>query len=227
MLLQARCRGGVVHIVSRDSGWVQMGFAYVFCHLSKDQKDTEDQCLVLLMYLEEYNNLRLEFRSRISLEGGQQQSGGHLWWKGALLPDGHFEEFDEDCAFLIQYHSRDSSCDPIDAMFTYNFKDIDTISQDLGIPWKLKKDIPFSSSFPFTGLLWNLQTRSISLSPEKREKYIATIHDWLATNVHILSDIQSLYRKLLHTTRVIPMGRAYLTNLEKFLTIAYDRPFLP
>ncbi|SJL08045.1 uncharacterized protein ARMOST_11404 [Armillaria ostoyae] len=142
-------------------------------------KWVDDHCFLrlLLKYLEEYNNLRLEFRSRISLEDGQQQSGGRLWWKGALLPDGHFEEFDEDCAFPIRDHSRDSSHDPIDAMFTYNFKDINTISQDLGIPWKLKKDIPFSSSFLFTGLLWNLQTRSISLSPEKREKYIATIHD--------------------------------------------------
>ncbi len=62
-------------------------------------------------------------------------------------------------------------------MFTYNFKDIDAISQDLGILWKLKKDIPFSSSFPFTGLVWNLQAQTISLSPQKRAKYITTIHN--------------------------------------------------
>ncbi|SJL03455.1 uncharacterized protein ARMOST_06810 [Armillaria ostoyae] len=46
MLLQVRCRGGVVHIVSRDSGWVQMGFAYVFCHLSKGTFEARANFLV-------------------------------------------------------------------------------------------------------------------------------------------------------------------------------------
>ena len=32
---------------------------------------------------------------------------------------------------------------------------------------------------------------------------------------------------MLHTTCVIPMGQAYLTNLKKFLAVANDHPFLP
>ncbi len=75
--------------------------------------------------------------------------------------------------------------------------------------------------------MWNLEARSISLLPQKREKYITAIQNWLATNVHILSDVESLYGKLLHVCRVIPKGRAYLTSLKKFLAVSNDHPFLP
>lgn len=43
----------------------------------------------------------------------------------------------------------------------------------------------------------------------------------------MLNDIQQLYGKLLHTTLVVPKGRAYLTSLEAMLCLAFDKPFLP
>ncbi|SJL06821.1 uncharacterized protein ARMOST_10163 [Armillaria ostoyae] len=137
------------------------------------------------------------------------------------------QEDASDCQFPIRDLSNSSPHSSIDVNFTYNFDDVDTISNDLGIPWKHKKDIPFSYVFPFMGLVWNLEARSISLPLQKHEKYITLIQNWLATKVHILSDVESLYGKLLHVCRIIPMGRAYLTNLEKFLAISNNRPFLP
>ncbi len=192
-------------------------------------KWVDDHCFlrILIAWLTEYNARRLELHNRIIAQGGQHQSGGRLWWKGESFPDGRYEEVDEDCAFRIEDLSNSSPRSSADSNFTYNFDDVDAVSSDLGIPWKHKKDIPFSSVFPFTGLLWNLDTRSITLPPEKREKYVSSIKEWLTNDVHVLSDVESLYGKLLHVCRVIPMGRAYLTNLEKFLAISHDRPFLP
>lgn len=61
----------------------------------------------------------------------------------------------------------------------------------------------------------------------RRKKYVSLIKEWLANDIHVLSDVESLYGKLLYVCCVIPIGRAYFTNLEKFLTISHDCPFLP
>lgn len=46
-------------------------------------------------------------------------------------------------------------------------------------------------------------------------------------NPYIVIDVQQLYGKLLHTTLVVPKGRAYLTSLEAMLRLAFINPFLP
>ncbi len=63
----------------------------------------DDHCFlrILIAWLAEYNTRRLDFHNRIVAQGGKHQSGGWLWWRGESLPDGQFEEADEDCAFPI------------------------------------------------------------------------------------------------------------------------------
>ena len=52
------------------------------------------------------------------------------------------------------------------------------------------------------------------------------MEEWLAQPVHSLKEVETLYSKLLHTCLVIPMGRAYLTELERMLAIFHNSPFL-
>ncbi|KAF4622148.1 hypothetical protein D9613_009325 [Agrocybe pediades] len=102
-------------------------------------------------------------------------------------------------------------------LFAYNMEDVDDLSRHLGIPWESSKDVPFSSAALYIGLLWDLSTSSVSLSPKKTEKYLAAIAEWSKRSTHSLDDVQQLYGKLLHASLVIPEGRAYLTGLETML----------
>ena len=57
-------------------------------------------------------------------------------------------------------------------------------------------------------------------------KYLDSISEWTKNFTHPLSDVQKLYRKLLHICLVIPRGRAYLTKLEAMLCTGSDGPFM-
>jgi len=56
--------------------------------------------------------------------------------------------------------------------------DINALSDELGIPWEKTKHIPFSATVPFIGFLWDLTTRTVSLSEGKKEKYLEAILEW-------------------------------------------------
>ena len=105
--------------------------------------------------------------------------------------------------------------------------DIDALSDELGIPWEKTKDIPFSTTVPFIGFLWDLTARTVSLSDSKKEKYLQAILDWETKPKHTLDETQKLYGKLLHACHVVPAGRAYLTSLESFMAHFYNRPLCP
>ncbi|TFY79851.1 hypothetical protein EWM64_g4163 [Hericium alpestre] len=133
---------------------------------------------ILLEHLTAYNALRSEQRARILQRGGPHQSGGRLWYGGSTLPDGRTEEFDEDMVFPIRDLSSSSQRSANDARFSCNLDDINRISDILGIPWQLEKDIPFSTEFPFTGFLWNLSNKTVAIPDAKKSKYLAAITEW-------------------------------------------------
>lgn len=82
----------------------------------------------------------------------------------------------------------------------------DAISTQLGIPWEHTKDINFSHEVPFTGFLWNLEFKMVSLPDKKKAKYLAEICQWELHPVHTLERVQKFYGKLLHICHVIPSG---------------------
>jgi len=90
---------------------------------------------------------------------------------------------------------------------------VDRLSQELGIPWETSKDIPFASEVPFIGFLWNLTDSSVSIPVRKKSKYLAAIVLWESHQTHMLEEVQKLYGKLLQASLIVPMGRAYLTNM--------------
>ena len=178
-------------------------------------------------FLPYYNTLRSQWHNQINASGGMRQSGSRIWFPGPELRGGTHEEFNEDCASPIKDLSGNSTRSPHDCLFTYNLQDIDDASETLGIPWDRTKDQPFGTSTVYIGFKWDLETRTVSLASGKVDKYLHAINEWNNRNTHVLKDVQLLYGKLLHAASVIPRGRAYLTGLERMLSLCSSRPFMP
>ena len=187
-------------------------------------KWVDDQTFIRIprIHLEEYNQSRAALRRIIMEAGGWKQQGGRLWAGRGPRPDGQIEEFDEDMSFPVQDLAADRSHG-----YTYDLSDIDRISHQLGIPWERSKDVEFSSSFPFIGFTWDIERKTVSLRPEKKDKYLLAIAEWKKLRTHTLGEVQKLYGKLLHATLAHPDGRPYLTSLEAMLGIFHDNPHLP
>lgn len=181
---------------------------------------------ILREHLPKYNQLRQAWHRDITLQP-QHHDGGRLWFGGRMLEDQTLDEFDEDCSAQCLDLTSQSPRSDEDRLFTYNFDDIDRLSDYLGIPWEKSKDMPFAPSTIFIGLDWNLVNLTVSLPPKKKTKYLTAIQEWNSSSTHTLNDVQKLYGKLLHSSLVLPAGRAYLTGLETMLGIYGTNPFLP
>ena len=175
-------------------------------------------------FLETYNEQRQFRHSELSAQG-QICQGGRLWFGGRVFPDGTLDEHVEDCRFPCLDLSSRSPRSAEDALFSYNFDDIDIISDALSIPWENSKDLPFSSLSSYIGLRWDLELLTVAHTTEKCQKYSKSITEWLLRSVHDLNDVQRLYGKLLHACLVVPAGRSYLTNLEAMLVLCGPNPF--
>ena len=178
-------------------------------------------------YIQEYNGLRRKWNTAIIANGGQIHDGGRLWYCGDTMPDDRPEEFDEDAGYPLLDLSLSSPRSAADEPFTYSMEDIDRIYSELGVPWETTKDVPFATSVPFIGFIWDIAELQVSIPTKKKTKYLEAIQEWLLQPTHTLEEVRKLYRKLLHACLVIPAGRAYLTSLEAFLGIFHDRPFMP
>lgn len=187
-------------------------------------KWVDDQVFIRIprIHLADYNRTRANTQKVIREAGGWKQQGGRLWTGRGPRPDGRVEEFDEDMAFPIRDLAKNR-----DHGYTYDLSDVDHISNQLGIPWERSKDFDFSSSFPFIGFIWDIEKRTVSLRPEKKDKYLLAIKEWQKSRTHTLGEVQKLYGKLCHATLAHPDGRPYLANLEAMLGIFHDSPHLP
>ena len=109
--------------------------------------------------------------------------------------------------------------------YPYDFKEINSVTYPLGIPWETTKDVCFSSVIIFTSFEWYLNTKRVSLPDPKKTKYLRVIAEWHQWPMHTLEDTRKLYGKLLYTCHVIPQGRAYLTNFKKLMGTYHEHPF--
>jgi hypothetical protein len=178
-------------------------------------------------HLKSYNSSRAEWQREIEANGGQVRSGSRIWYRGKVMPDGTHEQFDEDCSTRVRDFALGTTCARKDCEYAYNDSDIDSLSDGLGIVWEISKTVPFGFSFPYLGFSWDLRDLSVTLPDPKKHKYLAVVEEWERRPTHVLLDVQKLYGKLLHATLVVPVGRAYLTNLEAMLGVFHDRPFVP
>jgi len=178
-------------------------------------------------HLDTYNGQCHSWCQLVTSNGGQIHEGSCIWYKGDTMPDGCLEEFDEDMATPLCDLSHTSTCSPHDAIFAYTDKDIDLLSDELGIPWENPKTIPFGSVIPYLGFIWDLDTCSVAIPAEKKLKYLNTIKEWEKKPTHPLVEVQKLYGKLLHASLVVTARHAYLTNLEAMLSGFNNSPFVP
>jgi hypothetical protein len=82
-------------------------------------------------------------------------------------------------------------------------------------------------STTYIGFIWNLELRTVSLSPSKTIKYIDEINKWVSRRAHTLRHVQELYGKLLHVSSILPQGRVYLVGFESMLATGAKWPFVP
>jgi hypothetical protein len=87
------------------------------------------------------------------------------------MPDGRPADFDKDARFPLRDFSTPSIYQPHNISFTYCDADINHLLCLLGIPWESSKMIPFSSTAPYLGFIWDLERQTVSLSDAKKYKY--------------------------------------------------------
>ena len=177
-------------------------------------------------FLPKYNWWRKEWNIDI-WSRDQHQDGGSIWFGGRRFEDDTLEEWDKDCAFSCRDLSGCSAQSKEDMEYTYNIDNIDTLSQELSIPWETSKDQPFTSCTTYVGFDWNIKTGQVSLGVAKKDKYLQVVKDWFTQLTHSLKEGEALYGKLLHMCLVIPMGWTYLVELEKMLGIFHSSLSLP
>ncbi|EJD42880.1 hypothetical protein AURDEDRAFT_67136, partial [Auricularia subglabra TFB-10046 SS5] len=100
--------------------------------------------------------------------------------------------------------------------FDIDEQDIYALGDELGWPWSEKKTTPFASQFKYLGFNWNLDTRMVSVTEEKKDKYLRTMRDWTRGSRFSQKEAQSLLGKLVHCSMVIPDARSRLPALSRF-----------
>lgn len=119
-------------------------------------------------HLSLYNTNQKKWRNSIAANGGRIHTGGRYWYRGDIMLNGWSEEYDKDASTILQDLSGTSPRLREDEDFTYCISDIDRITDPLGIPWELLKDIPFLSKVPFIGLEWQLDKRTVAILDKKK-----------------------------------------------------------
>jgi hypothetical protein len=178
-------------------------------------------------HLEEYNQQRRKWRKEIGANGGRIHERSRLWYKGRTMANGRAEEFDEDMEAELQDLAARRGATVDEEPFSYSDEDIERLSVVLGTVWEESETVHFRTTVPFLGFSWDLDRRTVSLLEEKQSKYLRAIQDWRSRRLHSLEQVQKLYGKLLHTSLVIPKGRAYLTKLEAMLGTFNNHPYAP
>ncbi|ESK93217.1 tyrosine recombinase [Moniliophthora roreri MCA 2997] len=117
---------------------------------------------------------------------------------GDSLPNGHAEEFDDDFAFPLIDHASNSPQPQEDLLYTYNFSNINIISQCLGYIWETLKDINFCFRPVYFGFEWDMSEMIVSVPLTKCEKYLSALNDWDSHASHNYEKASSIYGKLLH-----------------------------
>jgi hypothetical protein len=126
-------------------------------------------------YLSSYNAKRSHWHNTITKDGGCLQSGSCLWYLRENLPDDLPAEFNKDAAAALKDLSLSSACSDINSLFSYCNADVNTLSEHLGILWEPSKTIPFFDSVPFLGFWWNISSKTVEITEEKKTKYKAAI----------------------------------------------------
>lgn len=171
-----------------------------------------------------YNISRAKWAAEVA-KHPKQQTRSRLFFRGGEFPDGRLQESSENFALPIRNMSPSSSDSP--SGFAYDDRDLDALSQALGVPWKTTKSSSFAETVVYLGFEWDITNKRVSLPSSKKAKYLEAIRQWASSHVHTLREVETVYGKLMHAAHVSPEGRAYLTGLETMLSIFGNSPDCP
>ena len=113
-------------------------------------------------------------------------------------------------------------------VYGHDVADIYEISRIIRVPWSASKAVPHGFSGTYSGFLWDLPNKSVSLPEEKRQKYLSKLDDTLNSARDGRARMSwktasSLNGTLSHICFVYPQGRAFLTNLCAFIASFRER----
>lgn len=109
------------------------------------------------------------------------QTGARIYYTGTPQLDDIESQFDEDFIYPLTSHS--------DNFYSYNDQDLDKFSSSIGLPWKEDKSTLFSDQATYLGFIWCLNTRTVTLHPNKQAKYLANLKEWNNRYVHTLTQV--------------------------------------
>ncbi|QRV98327.1 Reverse transcriptase domain protein [Ceratobasidium sp. AG-Ba] len=112
--------------------------------------------------------------------------------------------------FLFFRFANSSGC------FLYDEQAIIELANTLGWPWKPSKIKFFASLFTYLGFEWDIPSRTVSIPPAKRQKYVDRLQNWAEASRVSLHETEVLVGSLIHCTQVIQEGRPRLAGLTSF-----------
>lgn len=114
-----------------------------------------------------------------------------------------------------------------DGIYNLCEDDIYRLAARLGWPWSVKKTRPFSARFVYLGFTWDLDAKTVEVTPEKKAKYLAAIQRWQPGASIRHKEALSVLGKLVHCCLVVPEGRSRLPALSRWASrFRPDRPHL-
>ncbi|KAF7319947.1 Reverse transcriptase/ribonuclease H [Mycena kentingensis (nom. inval.)] len=104
--------------------------------------------------------------------------------------------------------------DPPSFWFGYDENGVRNTLGPLRAPWHPDKGQGFAFLVIYIGFLWDFQRRQVSLTEEKRLKFLRRVNDFRQKQVFSLYDLQKIHGSLCHIAYVYPLGRSYLAPLS-------------
>ncbi|RXW11908.1 hypothetical protein EST38_g13947 [Candolleomyces aberdarensis] len=130
-------------------------------------------------------------------------------------------KWSDDVSSLHYPSSGDGSVsDPF--VYDYDRDRAMELTASTGIPWHEDKGQDFASSFTYVGLLWDIDTRHVSLPEEKRKKFLYRAESFLAfvkEGGKVSEEwLMKLHGSLCHIAFVHRLGRSRLPSLSSFIS---------
>ena len=86
-----------------------------------------------------------------------------------------------------------------------------------GVPWSIPKTRSFATRQRFTGFIWDLERRSVSMPSEKMEQTRNLIDTWLAMgHKATMKEAAHLHGKLIHIATIFPLIRPFTRTIAMF-----------
>jgi hypothetical protein len=134
-----------------------------------------------------------------------------IWEAEGILPIMKYE--DDLCIFRFPVAQGPFSGGPNSSYyFAYDRTSALEIIQDLNIPWHPEKGQDFDSTFSYIGFLWNIDSRTVSLSEEKRLKFLDRVRTFISSfdaNRCVVKDVMKIHGSLCHIAYVYPQGHTF------------------